>query len=96
MSESWYDRCRLESTGIVNGYDQMLAAADRYRVTLAELHKTASAAESVDHEFLSWLEGQQKRLKQMVDHVETDVLDMMIRFTDRTVRVRHWEEGRFV
>lgn len=91
----WYARCKTELASMMDGYDQMVDGLERYFEVLTEL-KDEVDSDVNEQEFLAWLNGQIQRVSRLKEVIDTDIQDQIIRFYDRNIRVKHWEEGRFV
>ncbi len=84
-----YDRCKLQVKGIEEAYDQLMQEIDRYELALAEL--------SAEDEELKIAVGMQRNgVARFRETLEGEALDNLIRFSDRVIRIKHWEDGRFV
>lgn len=86
---SHYDRCRAGVQQVEAAYDELLQALDSYEAILKSLPRD-------DEKLVIALDMQVKGVTRLKDLLESEVLDRMIRFSDRVIRIKHWEDGTFV
>lgn len=86
---SHYDRCRAGVQKVEAAYDELLQALDSYEATLISLPRD-------DEKLVIALDMQVKGVTRLKDLLESEVLDRLIRFSDRVIRIKHWEDGTFV
>lgn len=93
---SCYDECKRHVETIQARYDDLLDAIAAYREHLDRISAAERAKESPDETFFIALRMQVKGTARLQELLETDALDELIRFADRVIRIKHWEDGVFV
>ncbi|MDA8343913.1 MAG: hypothetical protein M0Z66_00370 [Thermaerobacter sp.] len=84
-----YDRCKTQVKAIEQAYDALMEEIDAYDRVLSELGGD-------DEELRIALSMQANGLGKLRDTLEGEALDNLIRFSDRVIRLKHWEDGMFV
>ena len=94
MTTPRYEECKEQVNKIQNGYDALLDAVDEYIGTLQERLEALTEEEKA-HLGLA-LRMQRDGAARMRDDLESKVLDDLIRFADRVIRIKHAEDGTFI
>lgn len=91
-----YARCKRKVSAIQAAYDGLLAAVDDYVAALTEEAEAESAAPAPDPNKLLALDMQRNGANRLRATLENQALDDLIRFSDRVIRIKHWEDGVFL
>ncbi len=84
-----YEACRSEVAGIREAYEALLDRIEGYERLLAGIDSPSREAQLA----VGMQATGAKRLRELL---ETEGLDALIRFADRVIRIRHWEDGTFL
>lgn len=94
MTTPRYRECKDHVEQIQNAYDDLLDALDAYSDTLSRLLDGLTEEERA-HLGLA-LRMQRDGVSRMRNDLEEKVLDDLIRFADRVIRIKHAEDDTFV
>jgi hypothetical protein len=84
-----YDRCKERVQAIEQAYDALMHEIDAYERVL-------SGFGGEDAELRIALGMQLGGVRRLRETLEGEALDNLLRFSDRVIRLRHWEDGTFV
>lgn len=96
MDKGVYAAARQRVDAIQGAYDGLLAALDQYVGFLEEQIRAEESAAVPDKNKLLALTMQRGGASRMRENLETTALDDLIRFADRVIRLKHWEDGVFL
>lgn len=91
-----YAMCKAKVQAIEAAYDQLAQAIEAYQATLNGLIAQADPADADDQHLLVTANLQLKTANGLLNTIETDLNDDLIRLSDRVIRFKHWEDGVFV
>jgi hypothetical protein len=91
-----YAICKAKVQAIEAAYDQIAQAIEAYQATLNGLIAQADPADEDEQHLLVTANLQLKTANGLLNTVETDLNDDLIRLSDRVIRFKHWEDGVFV
>lgn len=91
-----YAMCKAQVQAIEAAYDQLADAIEDYKRTLTGLIEQADPADEQDRHLLVTANLQKNTANGLLNTIETDLHDDLIRLSDRVIRFKHWEEGVFV
>lgn len=81
---------------LLEGAADSLAECSRALEAYLELLSEVAGQAAGEEPFLAWLKGQRERTQSLLELLDREALDGLIRVADRNVRLRHREDGRFV
>lgn len=96
MAEGLYATCKGKVNTINVAYDELCRSLDEYIDFLKAQAQAEETDANPDKNKIIALTMQMKGAARMRDTVESAVLDDMIRFSDRVIRIKHWEDGIFL
>lgn len=82
--------------GIQDAYTLLLERLEAYRAWLQAETAAEQAKASPDNSKLQALSPQLKYLAELFEALEGPAHDGLVRVSDRTIRIRHWEDGVFI
>lgn len=91
-----FPACEERVDIIKTRYDEFTAACDDYVTLLQSLVDAERAKAKPDERLIGALNRQANAAKELIEVMETEALDKLIRFADRLVIVKLVEEGNFV
>lgn len=91
-----YDACKAKVQAIQEAYDALAAAVEDYQALLASLIETSDPEDESEKHLLVVARLQQNTTKGLMNTLDTDLHDDLIRLSDRVIRFKHWEDGVFV
>ena len=91
-----YALCKAKVQAIEAAYDQLTDAIEEYQRTLAGLIAQADPADEQDQHLLVTANLQKNTTNGLMNTLENDLHDDLIRLSDRVIRFKHWEDGVFV
>lgn len=94
MSTVRYTECKTRVEAIHRAYDALADAVDGYVSMLQAILETLPEEQKA-HLGLA-LRMQRDGAVRMRDDLESKILDDLIRFADRVIRVKHAEDGTFI
>lgn len=96
MSGGLYANCRSKVEAVQQAYDDLLRSLDDYVEFLDGEVAAEEAKSDPDKQKLIALSMQRKGANLTRENLETRTLDDLIRFSDRVIRIKHWEDGLFL
>lgn len=91
-----YDSCKAKVQAIQEAYDALAAAVEDYQGLLANLIETSDPEDESEKHLLVIAHLQQNTTKGLMNTLDTDLHDDLIRLSDRVIRFKHWEDEVFV
>jgi hypothetical protein len=91
-----YDSCRVKVQSIQEAYDALVEAVEEYRRHLTELIAECDATDEQEKHLLVVANLQRNTANGLLNTLDTDLHDDLIRLSDRVIRFKHWEDGVFV
>jgi hypothetical protein len=91
-----YDSCKAKVRVIQEAYDALIAAAEDYKSHLTALIADCDPNDEQDKHLLVVANLQRNTTTGLVNTLDTDLHDDLIRLSDRVIRFKHWEDGVFV
>ena len=94
--EGIYARCKAQVRAIGDAYDALVAAVEDYKTLLTALAEARSSEDARDKHLLVVINLQRNTATGLLNTLDTDIHDDLVRLSDRVIRFKHWEEGIFV
>lgn len=91
-----YDSCRTKVRAIQEAYDALAEAVEDYRGLLTTLIEECDPDDEQEKHLLVVANLQRNTTNGLLNTLDTDVHDDLIRLSDRVIRFKHWEDGVFV
>lgn len=91
-----YDACKAKVRAIQEAYDALVEAAEDYRGLLTTLIEECDANDAPEKHLLVVANLQRNTTNGLINTLDTDFHDDLIRLSDRVIRFKHWEDGVFV
>ena len=91
-----YAACKAKVQAIEAAYDALVAATEAYQEFLTMQIAQANPADDSENHFLVVANLQRNTATGIINTLDTDAHDDLIRLSDRVIRFKHWEEGVFV
>lgn len=91
-----YAACKAKVQGIQDAYDVLVDAVEDYKKLLDQLI-AESEPDSESGKHLRVVANLQRNTSNgLLNTLDTDLHDDLIRLSDRVIRFKHWEDGKFV
>lgn len=91
-----YAACKAKVQAIEAAYDQLTDAIEEYLRALAGLIAQADPTDEQEQHLLVTANLQKNTTNGLMNTLENDLHDDLIRLSDRVIRFKHWEDGVFV
>ncbi|MDB4895114.1 MAG: hypothetical protein JWN15_1376 [Firmicutes bacterium] len=96
LAEGLYRTCKARVAEIQTTYDDLLRQLDDYLAFVEGEVQAEQVKPEPDRNKLMALQSQLKGPARMREDLESVILDDLIRFADRVIRIKHWEDGVFL
>lgn len=93
---TYYEECKNYCVEIQACYDALLEATTAYRDYLQRIRESEKNQGNADEKFFLVTGGQLNNVASFLELLETEALDRLIRFSDRVIIIKKWEEGTLV
>ena len=91
-----YATCKARVRAIQEAYDALVAAAEDYKGLLTALIEECDSNDEQEKHLLVVANLQRNTTNGLINTLDTDLHDDLIRLSDRVIRFKHWEDGVFV
>jgi hypothetical protein len=91
-----YESCKAKVRAIQEAYDALAEALEDYRGLLTTLIEESDPNDEQAQHLLVVANLQRNTTNGLLNTLDTDVHDDLIRLSDRVIRFKHWEDGVFV
>ena len=94
--EGVYDSCKAKVLVIQEAYDEFVNAVEAYKALLTSLIEDSDPDDANEKHLLVVANLQRNTTNGLINTLDTDVHDDLVRLSDRVIRFKHWEDGLFV
>ena len=94
--EGIYNECKAKVLAIQEAYDEFVNAVEAYKALLSNLIEDSDPDDANEKHLLVVANLQRNTTNGLINTLDTDIHDDLIRLSDRVIRFKHWEEGLFV
>ena len=91
-----YEACKAKVRTIQEAYDTLVDAVEDYKALLTTLIEEADGGDEHDKHLLVVANLQRNTTNGLLGTLDTDLHDDLIRLSDRVIRFKHIEDGKFV
>jgi hypothetical protein len=91
-----YAACKAKVRAIEEAYDALAGAVEEYKALLTTLIDEANPQDEQDKHLLVVANLQRNTTNGLLNTLDTDLHDDLIRLSDRVIRFKHWEDGIFI
>jgi hypothetical protein len=91
-----YETAKARVRTIQEAYDALIEAAVDYKAWVEELIAQCDPSDEQDKHLSVVANLQRNTTNGMINTLDTDLHDDLIRLSDRVIRYKHWEDGVFV
>jgi hypothetical protein len=91
-----YAACKAQVRAIEEAYDTLVEAVEQYKTLLTTLIDGANQEDEQDRHLLVVANLQRNTANGLLNTLDTDLHDDLIRLSDRVIRFKHWEDGIFI
>lgn len=91
-----YETCKVKAQTIQEAYDGLVDAVEDYKALLTTLIEAADPNDEYDQHLLVVANLQRNTANGLLGTLDTDLLDDLIRLSDRVIRFKHLEDGIFL
>ena len=91
-----YDSCKARVRAIQEAYDALVEAVEDYRGLLTTLIAECDSNDEQEKHLLVVANLQRNTTNGLINTLDTDLHDDLIRLSDRVIRFKHWEDDVFV
>ena len=94
--EGIYDECKAKVQTIQEAYDAFVNTVEEYKTLLTNLIDDINPNDADEKHLLVVANLQRNTTNGLINTLDTDIHDDLIRLSDRVIRFKHWEDGLFV
>lgn len=91
-----YAACKAKVRAIEEAYDTLVDAVVEYKALLTTLIEEANPEEEQDKHLLVVANLQRNTTNGLLNTLDSELHDDLIRLSDRVIRFKHWEDGIFI
>lgn len=91
-----YAACKAKVRAIEEAYDTLVDAVEEYKALLTTLIEEANPEDEQDKHLLVVANLQRNTTNGLLNTLDSDLHDDLIRLSDRVIRFKHWEDGIFI
>jgi hypothetical protein len=94
--KSVYETAKAKVHTIQEAYDALVEAAEDYKAWVDGLIEQCDPKDEQDKHLSVVANLQRNTTNGLINTLDTDLHDDLIRLSDRVIRYKHWEDGDFV
>lgn len=91
-----YETAKAKVRTIQEAYDALIEAAEDYKTWVEQLIAQCDPNDAQDQHLSVVANLQRNTTNGLLNTLDTDLHDDLIRLSDRVIRYKHWEDGTFV
>jgi hypothetical protein len=91
-----YEQARVQVAGIEESFQLLLDRSESYLAWVRTLAEKERSRPQPDPKFLSAVGVQVRYAGSFVDLLQRAAFDDFLHFSDRVIRLKHWQEGTFI
>lgn len=91
-----YAACKAKVRAIEEAYDTLVDAVEEYKALLTTLIEEANPEDEQDKHLLVVANLQRNTTNGLLNTLDSELHDDLIRLSDRVIRFKHWEDGIFI